>query len=395
MGRLSNEDEQKKEMLLQEAQKLKEKRKECQERRKEIKIRLNPAYELDGRISDLERDIALNETKISSMEKGKTQEGEKSVEDYVKSQMLESKREMATSSAAKVQELSSQLATEKDRQRAEQEELHRLEQKYALPIEKPKGLLASAISFTKRFINKKNIAMDKQQTELDIKMTIGRVNEATQRVNVLEEKLRQEEKKAQFYQSDYEEEKAKEEQKRMEEERTGEEKKEKIKAEIQQRKETVEKQKQEIEKLKAERQKVLEGQLKMSKEEREQLKQKLREVDEEAKVATEELFKIQAQIKELDPSHYADDLILGILSNPFRGSNTFQQGTKTENQQAGSKKQQDRMSEPVEDKHAMFRNGLSVDNTKNRIEQNAQEAMEQSQKKEHEEENGKDIFEEQ
>lgn len=64
-------------MLLQEAQKLKEKRKECQERRKEIKIRLNPAYELDERISDLGRDIALNETKISSMEKGKTQEGKR------------------------------------------------------------------------------------------------------------------------------------------------------------------------------------------------------------------------------------------------------------------------------------------------------------------------------
>lgn len=373
MSKLSNEDKKRKELLLKEVKKVREKQKEYGKRREEIWDKLNPTSKLDEKISKLQRNISSNEFTISHMEE--------SIESRVKDGMLENKREIITSSATKAQELRNQLAVAKEKQKEEQIELQRLEQKYSLPTERPKGILASAISLAKRFINRKNIAIEKQQTEIDIKMTRDRVDEATRRVNDIEEKLRHEERMAQSYQSDYEEE---EKEKRIEEEK-------KIKEEIQQKKEEIERQKREKEMLEAERQEVLKGQEKMTKEEREELKQKRREAMEGIQETGKEIRRLQAQIKEIDPNHYvAGGMIMEMFKNIIIGDNTFQQATKTEEQQPESKKQQEETREPVkeDDKYAAFRKRQKreIKNEDGHIEQNAlKKVMEEESQREGEE----------
>lgn len=364
MSELSNEDKQKKEILLKKVEEQKQKQRAYRRRREEIYNKLYPTAKLDRIISELQSSISSNERIVELYEE---KQGEKSEEDRVEVRILENKREMATSSVAKVQELRNQLAVEKEKQKEEQVKLQRLEQKYSLPAEKPKGLFAYAISGIKRFIKRKDIAMAKQQTEIDIKETRDRVDEATCRVNVLEEKLKYEEEMAQFYQSNYKELKAKEEGKRIEEEK-------KIEDEIQQKRKEIDEQKQKKEMLEKERQKVLKGQEEMSKEEREQLKKEQRESNKGAQAAGEEIKRLQAQIKEIDPNHYADEIFSEMFNDPFY--TFFQQGNQTRSQPTTNKEESDKArSEELDDKYSEYRRDLKVDNSNNSIEQNAIKTM--------------------
>lgn len=308
MSELSNEDKQRKQNLLDELKVVRKKQEETLERRNALMDELNPSAKIEGEIINVKTGIRKDQDKIKMLETNLN------ISNRNMDKSIEFKEMMATSAEGEAQELKSQLEKARERQRLEQLELQSLESKQNLPTEQPKGFFATMVSSVKRFINRKSIAMEKRQAEIDINSSKRRVNQATNEVSKIEEKLKLKESIAQVAKSDCEKQKSEAEKKRLEQE-------EKVSTEISQIKEDISKKEEEKTRLEAQKEETLKKILARPKEETEKIKNKLDKANKDLEAVNAEVRDIQAKITEIDPNRYltkelVDNLFSGILGYP-------------------------------------------------------------------------------
>lgn len=370
MSELSNEDKQRKQNLLDELKVMREKKKEILAKRNALQAELNPSApieteildltmgieinqieirkqqlflktegtKIDGEISKLENEIQRNQDKIATLESNLDKED--------MDEGLKLKKRMYIRAEDEAQELENELAIAREKQRLEQIKLQELESKQRLPAEGSKGLFAFIVSSVKRFLNRKNITMEKRQAEIDINEARRRVNEATNVASDIEEKMKSKKSIAQSFRSDYEEEKAKTERTKLdkqekanleiqrleeiiskqEEEKSKKEKmwsdeQKKVNLGIRQLEETIAKQEEEKKTLEAKKEETLKKILARPKEETERIKKERDQAKKDLETVNAEIRDIQAKIKEIDPNHYltkelVDNLFSGILGYP-------------------------------------------------------------------------------